>query len=172
MKLLLIAFLSTCILGGNNIYKFKVDAIGGKAIDFKKYKGKYILIVNTASKCGYTKQYESLEAVYKTHKDKLVVVGFPANNFGGQEPGTNEEIKDFCKKNYGVSFPMAKKISVNGADQAAIYKWLCNKSENGVSDNVIKWNFTKFLIDKEGNLIKMFDSKTKPDDEAIISLLQ
>lgn len=172
MKLLIVTFLFMSLMGAKNIYKFKVDGIDGKVINFKNYKGKYILVVNTASKCGYTKQYEALEAVYKAHKDNLVIVGFPANNFGGQEPGTNEEIGEFCKKNFGVSFPMAKKISVNGDDQAAIYKWLCNKSENGVSDNVIKWNFSKFLIGKDGQLIKMFASNVKPDDEAIITMLK
>ena len=172
MKLLIATLLSICLIGEKNIYNFKVDGINGKTINFKDYKGKYILVVNTASKCGYTKQYEALEALYKTYKNNLVIVGFPANNFGGQEPGTNEEIVAFCKKNYGVSFPMAKKVSVNGADQAAIYKWLCNKTENGVSDNVIKWNFSKFLIGKNGQLIKMFPSNVTPDDEAITSMLK
>lgn len=173
MKFIAMTLLSTIILSAvNNIYQFKVDGLNGKPIEFSSFKGKYILIVNTASKCGFTPQYEGLETLYQTHKDKLVIVGFPANNFGSQEPGTNNEIKEFCKKNYGVTFPMAQKISVKGDDQHPLYKWLCNKTENGVSDNEVKWNFTKFLIDKEGNLIKKFDSNVKPNDEAITSLLK
>ncbi len=173
MKFIILSLLSSMLLmGTKNIYQFKVDGLAGKPIAFEDYKGKYILIVNTASQCGYTPQYEGLEALYKAHSDKLVIVGFPANNFGGQEPGSNEEIQTFCKKNYGVTFPMANKVSVKGNDQHPIYKWLCNKSENGVSDNEVKWNFSKFLIDKEGNLVKMFPSSVKPNDEAIIGLLQ
>jgi len=139
--------------------------------DFAKFKGKKILIVNTASACGYTPQYEGLEALYKKYQDKLVIVGFPANNFGGQEPGTNGEIKEFCKKNYGVTFPMAAKISVKGDDMAAIYKWLCNKSENGVLDASISWNFNKFLLDEKGNLITKFDSKVTPMSDELVSRL-
>jgi glutathione peroxidase len=173
MKFIILGMLlSTLLAGSKNIYQFKVDGIDGKQIAFEDYKGKYILVVNTASNCGYTPQYEGLEALYNAHKDKLVVIGFPANNFGGQEPGSNEEIKTFCKKNYGVTFPMAKKISVKGSDQHALYKWLCSKAENGVSNNDVKWNFTKFLIDKEGNLVKMFGSSVSPNDEAIVGLLK
>src|SRR5207344_2578620 len=121
-------------VAGKSIYDFKVEALDGGTIDFAKYKGKKILVVNTASKCGYTPQYEGLEKLYEKYKDKLVIVGFPANNFGGQEPGTNTEIKEFCKKNYGVTFPMAAKVSVKGDDTAPIFKWLCSKAENGVLD--------------------------------------
>lgn len=154
-----------------SIYDFKVEALDGSTIDFSKFKGKKILIVNTASACGYTPQYEGLEALYKKYQDKLIIVGFPANNFGGQEPGTNGEIKEFCKKNYGVTFPMAAKISVKGDDMAAIYKWLCNKSENGVLDASISWNFNKFLLDEKGNLITKFDSKITPMSEELVSKL-
>jgi glutathione peroxidase len=154
-----------------SIYDFKVEALDGGTIDFSQFKGKKILVVNTASKCGYTKQYEDLEKLYSTYKEKLVVVGFPANNFGGQEPGTNTEIQEFCKKNYGVTFPMAAKISVKGDDTAPIYKWLSQKSENGVLDAEIKWNFGKFLIDEKGNLIEYFPSKVKPMGEEIVSKL-
>ncbi len=153
------------------IYDFKVEALEGGTIDFSSFKGKKILIVNTASKCGYTYQYEDLEKLYETYKDKLVVIGFPANNFGGQEPGTNVEIKEFCKKNYGVTFPMAAKISVKGEDIAPIYQWLCNKAENGVMDAEIKWNFGKFLLDEKGNLLGYFSSKVKPMDTEITSKL-
>jgi glutathione peroxidase len=155
----------------STIYDFKVEGLEGGTIDFASFKGKKILIVNTASKCGYTPQYEALEALYKKYQDKLVIIGFPANNFGGQEPGTNTEIKEFCKKNYGVSFPMAAKISVKGDDMAPIYKWLCNKSLNGVLDAEVKWNFSKFLLDEKGNLVAKFDSGVKPMSEEITSKL-
>ena len=154
-----------------SIYDFKVEALDGSTIDFSSFKGKKILIVNTASACGFTPQYEGLEALYKKYQDKLVIVGFPANNFGGQEPGSNSEIKEFCKKNYGVSFPMAAKISVKGDDIAPIYKWLCNKSQNGVLDAEIKWNFNKFLLDEKGVLISKFDSGVKPMSEELTSKL-
>jgi glutathione peroxidase len=154
-----------------SIHDFKVEALDGTTIDFSKFKGKKILIVNTASKCGYTKQYEGLEKLYEANKEKLVIVGFPANNFGGQEPGTNVEISEFCKKNYGVTFPMAAKVSVKGDDQAAIFKWLCNKAQNGVLDAEIKWNFGKFLLDEKGNLVAYFPSKVEPMSEEITSKL-
>jgi glutathione peroxidase len=154
-----------------SIYSFKIQALDGTNIDFSAFKGKKILIVNTASQCGYTPQYEGLQKLYEQYKEKLVIVGFPANNFGGQEPGTNGEIKEFCKKNYGVTFPMAAKISVKGEDTAPIYKWLCNKSENGVMDAEIKWNFGKFLLDEKGNLINYFPSKVTPLSEEITSKL-
>lgn len=146
----------------NSIYKFKVEALEGGKIDFKKYKGKKILIVNTASKCGQTPQYEELQKLYQQYSHKLVIVGFPANNFGGQEPGSNTEIKEFCKRNYGVTFPMAAKVSVKGDDIAPIFKWLTDKDENGVLDAEIKWNFTKFLLDEKGVLIAKFDHKLRP----------
>lgn len=155
----------------SSIHTFKVEALDGTTIDFSKFKGKKILVVNTASKCGYTPQYAGLEKLYETYKDKLVIVGFPANNFGGQEPGTNTEIKEFCSKNYGVSFPMAAKVSVKGDDQAPIFKWLCNKAENGVLDAEIKWNFGKFLLDEKGNLLAYFPSKVEPMSEEITSKL-
>ena len=153
------------------VYGFKVEALEGGTIDLSKYKGKKILIVNTASKCGYTPQYEGLQKLYDKYKDKLVIIGFPANNFGGQEPGTNVEIKEFCTKNYGVTFPMAAKVSVKGEDIAPIYKWLCSKAENGVMDAEIKWNFGKFLLDEKGTLINYFSSKTTPMSEEITSKL-
>ncbi|MEO6229045.1 MAG: glutathione peroxidase [Ferruginibacter sp.] len=154
-----------------SIYDFKVEGLDGKTIDFASFKGKKILIVNTASECGFTPQYEGLQELYEKHKDKLVIVGFPANNFGGQEPGSNTQIKEFCKKNYGVTFPMAAKISVKGADVAPIYQWLCNKSENGVLDAEIKWNFNKFLLDENGHLIAKFDSKVTPMSDELVSKL-
>lgn len=155
-----------------SIYQFKVEGLSGGKIDFSQFKGKKILIVNTASKCGFTPQYEYLEKLYQQYKDKLVIVGFPANNFGSQEPGTNDEIKAFCTKNYGVTFPMAAKVSVKGDDIAPIFKWLTNKTENGVLDADIKWNFTKFLLDEHGNLIAKFDSNVGPMSEDIVKYLK
>lgn len=154
-----------------NIHGFKVEALDGSTIDFASFKGKKILIVNTASECGYTPQYKDLEKLFETYKDKLVVVGFPANNFGGQEPGTNSEIKTFCTKNYGVSFPMAAKISVKGDDMAPIYQWLTQKSKNGVLDAEIKWNFNKFLLDENGRMINKFESSVNPMSEEITGKL-
>jgi glutathione peroxidase len=159
------------IVQNKSIYDFKVLALNGDTIDFASFKGKKILIVNTASKCGFTPQYEGLEKLYEKYKDKLVIVGFPANNFLYQEPGSNEKIQEFCKKNYGVSFPMAAKISVKGKNIAPIYKWLCNKDENAVMDAKITWNFNKFLLDESGKLIAHFPSKVKPMSEEIVSRL-
>jgi glutathione peroxidase len=183
MKKILIAFTSLILVSfilpnkkdfstKSSIYQFKVDGLNGDVIDFSKFKGKKILIVNTASKCGFTPQYEYLEKLYKTYSDKLVIVGFPANNFASQEPGTNDEIKAFCTKNYGVTFPMAAKVSVKGDDIAPIYKWLTNKSENGVMDAEITWNFNKFLLDENGNLITKFDSKVTPMSDEIVKYLK
>jgi glutathione peroxidase len=158
-------------LAESSIYNFKVEALDGGKIDFSKFKGKKILIVNTASKCGYTKQYEGLQKLYDAYKEKLVIIGFPANNFGGQEPGTNTEIQEFCKKNYGVTFPMATKISVKGDDMAPIFKWLTSKAQNGAMDVEIKWNFGKFLLDEQGKLLEYFPSKIEPMSEEITKFL-
>lgn len=155
-----------------SIYDFKVPSLDGETIDFSKFKGKYILVVNTASKCGYTKQYDDLQKLYEGNKDKLVIVGFPANNFGGQEPGSNEEIKEFCKKNYGVSFPMAEKVSVKGSDTHPLFQYLTSKEKNGVQDAEIKWNFTKFLLDKNGKLIAVYPSQVNPMSEEITKHLK
>jgi glutathione peroxidase len=158
--------------GPVTIYQFKVPSIEGQTIDFSKFKGKKVLIVNTASKCGYTPQYAELEQLHKAYGSKLVIVGFPANNFGGQEPGSNAEINDFCQKNYGVSFVMAEKVSVKGTDIHPLFKWLTSKAENGVMDAEIKWNFTKFLLDEKGNLLAVFPSKVKPMGEEITAYLK
>lgn len=149
------------------IYNYKVESLNGSEIDFEDFKGKKILIVNTASECGFTKQYADLEEISKTYPDKVVVVGFPANNFGNQESGTNEEIGAFCEKNFGVTFPLAAKVSVKGDDIAPIFKYLTEKDMNGVKNTTILWNFTKFLVDENGKLIDSFISTTKPTDEKI-----
>lgn len=158
-------------IAAKSIYDFKVEGLEGGTIDFSSFKGKKILVVNTASKCGFTPQYKELEALYQQYKDKLVIVGFPANNFGAQEPGTNTEIAAFCEKNYGVTFPMAAKVSVKGEDMAPIYHWLTEKAQNGVLDAEIKWNFNKFLIDENGNMLAYFPSKVTPLSEEITSKL-
>ncbi len=154
-----------------DIYQFKVEGLDGSTIDFASFKGKKILIVNTASECGYTPQYGELETLYEKYKNKLVIVGFPANNFGEQEPGDNATIKSFCQKNYGVSFPMAAKVSVKGDDAVPIYKWLTHKDQNGVMDAEVKWNFNKFLLDEKGHLITKFETKVTPMSEEITSKL-
>ena len=153
------------------IHQFKVASLDGGMIDFASFKGKKILVVNTASECGYTPQYKDLEELYEKYKDKFVIVGFPTNDFGGQEPGSNEEIKSFCQKNYGVTFPMAEKITVKGNDIAPLYNWLTHKELNGVLDAEIKWNFNKFLLDEEGRLLKKFDTGVNPLSDDIVKLL-
>ena len=156
----------------SSVHDFKVTSLDGGTIDFSDFKGKKILIVNTASRCGFTRQYKDLEELHDKYKDKLVIVGFPANNFGGQEPGSNEEIREFCTKNYGVSFPMAAKVSVKGKDIHPLFSWLTNKSQNGVMDAEIRWNFGKFLIDENGKPIAYFGSGTNPMSDDILSRLQ
>jgi glutathione peroxidase len=163
---------SLLFIAAPSIYDFKVPALDGAGtIDFKKFKGKKIMIVNTASKCGNTPQYADLEQLYKQYKDKLVIVGFPANNFGGQEPGGREEIQEFCKKNYGVTFPMAEKVSVKGDDIHPLFKYLVGQAEKKGITDPIKWNFTKFLLDEKGNLITVIHNKTKVTSEEVTKYL-
>lgn len=163
----------TPINNTKSVHQFKVEDIDGKEFSFSSLKGKKIMIVNTASKCGLTPQYEQLEAIYQKYKDKnFVIVGFPANNFMSQEPGSNEDIATFCQKNYGVSFPMMAKISVKGKDMAPIYEFLTKKEFNGLEDNKVKWNFQKYLINEEGVLEKVIEPTTKPDDAEIIQWIE
>lgn len=155
------------------IYQFKVEDLSGETFDFASLKGKKIMIVNTASKCGYTPQYKDLEALYKEYKSKgFVIIGFPANNFAQQEPGTNEEIASFCQLNYGVTFPMMNKISVKGDDMDAVYQFLTQKSKNGLEDTEVKWNFQKYLINEKGELVKVYYSKTLPTDPEIVNWIK
>jgi len=150
-----------------SVYDFKnLKSIDGKPLNLAKYKGKKILIVNTASECGFTPQYAELEKLSKQYKDKLVVIGFPANNFGGQEPGADLQIKEFCQKNYGVTFPLASKLSVKGEDIDPMFKYLTT-AENPDFTGDIKWNFEKFLIDENGKLIHRFRSAVKPLSEEL-----
>jgi glutathione peroxidase len=170
LRLLLLSLL--LVTGSaSSIYDFKVPSLDGNTIDLAKYKGKKILIVNTASKCGFTPQYADLEKLYTTYQSKLVIVGFPANNFGQQEPGTAREISEFCTKNYGVTFPMAEKVDVVGENIHPLFKYLTDEAKKlGVTDP-IKWNFTKFLLDENGKLVAVFPSKVKPMDEQITKYL-
>ncbi len=150
------------------IYQFKVTDLYGEEFDFASLKGKKILIVNTASECGLTPQYKQLQSLYNEYGgDNFVIVGFPANNFGAQEPGSNEEIATFCEQNYGVSFPMMSKISVKGADMAPIYEFLTKKSKNGYADSEVEWNFQKYLIDETGHLVKVVNPRILPTDPEI-----
>jgi glutathione peroxidase len=171
-KLSILFFLSVFSLAGygqsSGFYDFKVKTLEGGDFDFSSLKGKKVIVVNTASKCGFTPQYKDLEEVYEKYQDNLVIVGFPANNFAGQEPGTAAEIRKFCNDNYGVKFPMMAKISVKGDDMAPIYKWLTSKKENGVMDSEVKWNFQKYLIDENGKLVDVVYSKDKPTSDKII----
>ncbi|MCK9206913.1 MAG: glutathione peroxidase [Salinivirgaceae bacterium] len=150
-------------------HDFKTTTLEGETFDLALLKGKKVLVVNTASKCGLTPQYEDLEALYKKYGgNNFVIIGFPANNFLKQEPGTNEEIRDFCTKNYGVTFPMMHKISVKGDDMDPIYQWLTQKSQNGVKDSEVSWNFQKYMIDEEGKWVDFLNPKEKPDSEKLI----
>lgn len=152
-----------------NFHSFKTKTIDGKVFDLSSLKGKKVLVVNTASKCGLTPQYKDLQELYlKYGSDKFVIIGFPANNFLSQEPGSNSEIKQFCTENYEVTFPMMQKISVKGDDIDPIYKWLTSKSLNGKMDAEVSWNFQKFMIDENGNFVDMASPRTKPSDEKII----
>lgn len=156
-----------------SLYDFKTTTIEGTPFDLASLKGKKVLVVNTASKCGYTPQYAQLEELYKTYGgDNFVIIGFPANNFLSQEPGTNDIIKEFCTKNYGVSFPMMSKISVKGKEIDPLYKWLTSKEENGVMDAAVKWNFQKFLIDENGNLVGMAPPGEVPTSDRIVNWIK
>lgn len=188
MKSLILAMIVASTLTGGSIYDFKIAGLDGNDIDFSKFKGKKIMIVNTASKCGNTPQYAELEKLYEKYKDKLVIVGVPANNFGEQESGTNSDIKEFCTKNYGVTFPMAEKVSVKGDDIAPLYKYLVDQSKEMAKtiptdnskdlawksylQNPVTWNFTKFLLDENGKLIAVFHNKINPMSEEVVKYLK
>ena len=173
-------FIATCILVlcsaatfSQTIYDFKVTDISGNTFDMATLKGKKVMIVNTASKCGLTPQYQQLEELYQKYKSQgFVIVGFPANDFASQEPGTDAEIESFCQKNYGVTFPMMSKISVKGKDMSDLYKFLTTKALNGVEDSNVKWNFQKYLIDENGRLAKVISPSTVPTDAAVIQWIE
>ncbi len=154
------------------LHDFKVEDVYGDQFDLASLKGKKVMVVNTASKCGLTPQYEDLEGLYREYADQgFVVIGFPANNFSNQEPGTNEEIIEFCQSNFGVSFPMMSKISVRGEDMAPVYRWLTQKSQNGKMDSEISWNFQKYLIDEQGHLVDVLNPRESPRSEKVLNWL-
>jgi len=153
----------------SGFYDFKVKTLEGDEFDFSSLKGKKVMIVNTASRCGFTPQYKDLEEVYEKYQDDVVIIGFPANNFMNQEPGSATEIRKFCTENYGVTFPVMEKISVKGKDMHPLYKWLTSKEMNGVRDSEVKWNFQKYLIDEKGNLVDVIYSKEKPSSDKVIA---
>jgi glutathione peroxidase len=155
-----------------SFYDLTINSIDGKEMHMSDFKGKYVLCVNVASKCGYTPQYEDLEKLYEQYQGKLVIIGFPCNQFLGQEPGTSEEIVSFCQKNYGVTFPLTEKIDVKGKNQHGVYQWLTQKTLNGVADGNVKWNFHKFLISPEGEWLAEFPSSVKPLDTELTSLIK
>lgn len=171
-KILILIFISITLISyaqEKSFYSYTVQTLGGKDFSMATLKGKKVLVVNTASKCGFTPQYEDLEKLYKNYGgDKFIIIGFPANNFKNQEPGTNSEIQEFCRLNYGVTFPMMAKISVKGDDMAPIYQWLTRKELNGKMDSEVKWNFQKYLIDENGNLSKVYGSMVNPMSDKII----
>ncbi len=168
---IMIVLMSTTMINAQkSFHDFKVTTIYGEELNLADFKGKKVLVVNTASKCGLTPQYEGLEALYKKYGgDDFEIVGFPANNFMKQEPGTDEEIANFCQENYGVSFQMMSKISVKGDDMHPLYEWLTQKSQNGVKDSEVLWNFQKYLIDENGALVNFVHPKTEPMDEKIVN---
>ncbi len=176
-KLLMAAAAGVCFLAATasagSVYDYTLNSIDGKAMPLASFKGKVVLIVNVASRCGYTPQYAGLEALYEKYKDQgLVIVGFPANNFMAQEPGTNEEIKTFCKSKYSVTFPMMSKVSVKGDDTTPLYQYLTDKAKNPETGGEIKWNFTKFLVDKDGKVIARFEPATTPSDPKVVSAIE
>lgn len=164
---------TTIPMAKETIYQFKVEDLSGDSFDFSTLKGKKILVVNTASECGLTPQYEQLQVIYEKYKDKnFVIVGFPANNFGAQEPGSNQQIATFCQKNYGVTFPMMAKISVKGGDMHPVYQFLTQKAKNGLEDSEVQWNFQKYLINENGELVDVVDPRTLPTDSVIINWIE
>src|SRR5258705_8518784 len=171
IKIAVILLISLFAGSDTSLYSFKAKTVDGKDFDFSSLKGKKVLIVNTASECGNTPQYADLEKLYEKYKDHLVIIGFPANNFGAQEPGTNEQISEFCKTNYGITFPVMQKVSVKGDDISPLFQWLTTENNPDFTGD-IKWNFEKFLLDENGKLIHRFRSKVTPFSPEIISAIE
>jgi glutathione peroxidase len=169
---LVVLLMSASLFAASSIYDFTLPSIDGKPLPLSTFKGKVVLVVNVASRCGYTPQYSALESTYEKFKDQgFVIVGFPANNFGGQEPGTNQEIKTFCQTKYSVTFPMYGKVSVKGSDQTPLYQYLTTTANPALAGD-IKWNFTKFLVDRKGNVVKRFEPDVKPDSPEVVAAIE
>ena len=169
---LVILLMSASLFAASSIYDFTLPSIDGKPMPLADYKGKVILVVNVASRCGFTPQYAALESIYEKYKDQgFVILGFPANNFGGQEPGTNAEIKTFCSAKYNVTFPLYAKVSVKGEDQTPLYKYLTTTANPSLTGD-IKWNFTKFLVDRNGNVVQRFEPQTTPDSPEVTTAIE
>jgi glutathione peroxidase len=169
---LVILLMSASLFAASSIYDFTLPSIDGKPMPIADYKGKVILVVNVASRCGFTPQYTALESIYEKYKDQgFVILGFPANNFGGQEPGTNAEIKTFCSAKYNVTFPLYGKVSVKGDDQTPLYKYLTTSANPALTGD-IKWNFTKFLVDRKGNVVQRFEPQTTPDSPEMVAAIE
>lgn len=168
-----ICLMSAALFGASNVYEFTMNSIEGQPMPLAKFEGKVMLIVNVASKCGFTPQYEGLEAVYEKYKSQgFVIVGVPANNFMAQEPGTNEEIKTFCSTKYKVTFPLYSKVSVKGEDKAPLYQFLTDTGANPKTGGEIKWNFTKFLVDRNGKVIARFEPAVKPESPEVTTAIE
>jgi len=175
MKLLLIAFclMSCAVFAASTVHEFTLDALNGTPTPLANFKGKVMLVVNVASQCGYTYQYEGLQALFKKYESQgFVIAGFPANNFGGQEPGSNEEIGAFCKSKFGVTFPMFSKISVKGSDKAPLYQFLTDKKANPTTGGEINWNFTKFLVDRNGKVLQRFEPAVEPNYKEVLAAVE
>jgi glutathione peroxidase len=168
----LVIIMAGSVFAASNIYDFTLPSIDGRPMPLADFKGKVVLVVNVASRCGYTPQYSALEALYEKYKDQgFVIVGFPANNFGAQEPGTNQEIKTFCSRKYSVTFPLYSKVSVKGDDQTPLYQYLTKQTDPPIAGE-IKWNFTKFLVDRNGHVLQRFESAVRPDSKEVISAVE
>ncbi len=168
----LVIIMAASALAASNIYDFTLPSIDGKPMPLADFKGKVVLLVNVASRCGYTPQYSALESLYEKYKDQgFVIVGFPANNFGAQEPGTNQEIETFCSRKYNVTFPLYSKVSVKGDDQTPLYQYLTQQTDPSVAGE-IKWNFTKFLVDRQGRVVQRFESAVTPDSKEVVSAVE
>jgi glutathione peroxidase len=168
----MVSIMAGSAFAASNIYDFTLPSIDGKPMPLADFKGKVVLVVNVASRCGYTPQYSALESLYEKYKDQgFVIVGFPANNFGAQEPGTNEEIKTFCSRKYNVTFPLYSKVSVKGDDQTPLYQYLTKQTDPSIAGE-IKWNFTKFLVDRNGHVVQRFESAVTPDSKDVVSAVE
>ena len=172
LYVILTLFPITALTQAGGFYSFNLKTLEGNDFDLDSLKGKKVMVVNTASRCGYTPQYKELQELYEQYGRELVIIGFPSNNFGNQEPGTALEIRQFCTENYKVTFPMMEKVSVRGEDMHPLYRWLTSKEENGIMDSEVKWNFQKYLIDENGKLVDFIPPRDKPNSEKVIKWIE